>query len=71
MRIDYFTVSEQLKDQIVSCEMHGHGIELEGMKLKCCQISCDAVHELSVVYYIFSSSSVNDLMFCGKWIFVI
>ncbi|TVU51700.1 hypothetical protein EJB05_03141 [Eragrostis curvula] len=30
MRIDYFIVSEQLKDRIVSCEMHGRGIELEG-----------------------------------------
>ncbi|XP_020107635.1 DNA-(apurinic or apyrimidinic site) lyase isoform X1 [Ananas comosus] len=30
MRIDYFIVSELLKDRIVSCEMHGHGIELEG-----------------------------------------
>uniref|UniRef100_A0A1D1Y8W6 DNA-(apurinic or apyrimidinic site) endonuclease n=1 Tax=Anthurium amnicola TaxID=1678845 RepID=A0A1D1Y8W6_9ARAE len=30
MRIDYFIVSEQLKDRIVSCEIHGHGIELEG-----------------------------------------
>ncbi|OAY86028.1 DNA-(apurinic or apyrimidinic site) lyase [Ananas comosus] len=30
MRIDYFIVSERLKDRIVSCEMHGHGIELEG-----------------------------------------
>ncbi|KAK6920589.1 Endonuclease/exonuclease/phosphatase [Dillenia turbinata] len=30
MRIDYFLVSETLKDRIVLCEMHGHGIELEG-----------------------------------------
>ncbi|KAJ8536559.1 hypothetical protein K7X08_034960 [Anisodus acutangulus] len=30
MRIDYFIVSEKLKDRIVSCEMHGHGIELDG-----------------------------------------
>ncbi|XP_057534602.1 DNA-(apurinic or apyrimidinic site) endonuclease isoform X1 [Amaranthus tricolor] len=30
MRIDYFLVSEKLKDRIVSCKMHGHGIELEG-----------------------------------------
>lgn len=30
MRIDYFLVSEQLKDRIVSCKMHGRGIELEG-----------------------------------------
>ncbi|AQK41767.1 DNA-(apurinic or apyrimidinic site) lyase [Zea mays] len=30
MRIDYFLVSEQLKDRIVSCEMHGRGIELDG-----------------------------------------
>lgn len=30
MRIDYFLVSEKLRDQIVSCKMHGHGIELEG-----------------------------------------
>ncbi|XP_072950804.1 DNA-(apurinic or apyrimidinic site) endonuclease isoform X1 [Typha angustifolia] len=30
MRIDYFIVSELLKDRIVSCEMHGCGIELEG-----------------------------------------
>jgi len=30
MRIDYFIVSEQLKDRIISCEMHGRGIELEG-----------------------------------------
>jgi len=34
MRIDYFIVSEQLKDRIISCEMHGRGIELEGKKLK-------------------------------------
>ncbi|KAJ7956117.1 DNA-(apurinic or apyrimidinic site) lyase [Quillaja saponaria] len=30
MRIDYFIVSEKLKDRIVKCEMHGQGIELEG-----------------------------------------
>ncbi|XXG62402.1 hypothetical protein AAC387_Pa05g0764 [Persea americana] len=30
MRIDYFAVSEKLKDRIASCEMHGQGIELEG-----------------------------------------
>ncbi|KAG6478637.1 hypothetical protein ZIOFF_062080 [Zingiber officinale] len=30
MRIDYFIVSEKLKDKIVACQMHGHGIELEG-----------------------------------------
>ncbi|KAJ8553974.1 hypothetical protein K7X08_024652 [Anisodus acutangulus] len=30
MRIDYFIVSEKLKDRIVSCEMHGRGIELDG-----------------------------------------
>ncbi|XP_026404827.1 DNA-(apurinic or apyrimidinic site) lyase-like isoform X2 [Papaver somniferum] len=30
MRIDYFLVSETLKDRIVSCEMQVHGIELEG-----------------------------------------
>lgn len=30
MRIDYFIVSEELKDRIVACEMQGHGIELEG-----------------------------------------
>ncbi|KAL6177570.1 hypothetical protein ACLB2K_049096 [Fragaria x ananassa] len=30
MRIDYFVVAEQLKDRIVSCEMHGQGIELQG-----------------------------------------
>uniref|UniRef100_J3NCM9 DNA-(apurinic or apyrimidinic site) endonuclease n=1 Tax=Oryza brachyantha TaxID=4533 RepID=J3NCM9_ORYBR len=30
MRIDYFIVSEKLKDRIVSCEIHGRGIELEG-----------------------------------------
>lgn len=30
MRIDYFLVSEKLKDRIVSCKIHGHGIELEG-----------------------------------------
>uniref|UniRef100_A0A0A9E3L8 Endonuclease/exonuclease/phosphatase domain-containing protein n=1 Tax=Arundo donax TaxID=35708 RepID=A0A0A9E3L8_ARUDO len=30
MRIDYFIVSEQLKDRIISCEMHGRGVELEG-----------------------------------------
>ncbi|XP_073144664.1 DNA-(apurinic or apyrimidinic site) endonuclease isoform X2 [Henckelia pumila] len=30
MRIDYFIVSEKLSDRIVSCEMHGQGIELEG-----------------------------------------
>ncbi|KAF7124282.1 hypothetical protein RHSIM_Rhsim12G0171200 [Rhododendron simsii] len=30
MRIDYFIVSEKLKDRIVACEMHGQGIELQG-----------------------------------------
>ncbi|KAM7275684.1 hypothetical protein ACFE04_017550 [Oxalis oulophora] len=30
MRIDYFTISEKLKERVVACEMHGHGIELEG-----------------------------------------
>nr|GEZ08621.1 DNA-(apurinic or apyrimidinic site) lyase [Tanacetum cinerariifolium] len=30
MRIDYHLVSEELKDKIVKCEMHGQGIELEG-----------------------------------------
>ncbi|WCJ36193.1 DNA-(apurinic or apyrimidinic site) endonuclease [Euphorbia peplus] len=30
MRIDYFVASEKLADRIISCEMHGHGIELEG-----------------------------------------
>lgn len=30
MRIDYFIVSEQLKEHIVACEIHGHGIEREG-----------------------------------------
>ncbi|CAI0548247.1 unnamed protein product [Linum tenue] len=30
MRIDYFLVSEKLKDQIVSCEHWGRGIEQEG-----------------------------------------
>jgi exonuclease III len=30
MRIDYFTVSEKLKEKIVACEMHGQGIELQG-----------------------------------------
>ncbi|WOL11298.1 DNA-(apurinic or apyrimidinic site) lyase [Canna indica] len=30
MRIDYFLVSEKFKDRIVACDMHGHGIELEG-----------------------------------------
>ncbi|XP_031283548.1 DNA-(apurinic or apyrimidinic site) lyase [Pistacia vera] len=30
MRIDYFIVSEELKNRIVACEMHGQGIELEG-----------------------------------------
>lgn len=30
MRIDYFVVSEKLKDRIVACEMHGQGIELQG-----------------------------------------
>ncbi|RCV18521.1 hypothetical protein SETIT_3G307300v2 [Setaria italica] len=29
MRIDYFIVSEQLKGRVISCEMHGRGIELE------------------------------------------
>lgn len=42
MRIDYFIVSEQLKDRIVSCKMHGHGIELEGpiqfLSYKQCEI---------------------------------
>ncbi|XP_021762044.1 DNA-(apurinic or apyrimidinic site) lyase-like [Chenopodium quinoa] len=30
MRIDYFLVSEMLKDRIISCKMHGQGIELDG-----------------------------------------
>ncbi|KAM7471481.1 hypothetical protein LguiA_009664 [Lonicera macranthoides] len=30
MRIDYFVVSEKLKDRIAACEMHGRGIELQG-----------------------------------------
>lgn len=30
MRIDYFIVSEKFKDRIVSCEIHGKGIELQG-----------------------------------------
>ncbi|KAI4329516.1 hypothetical protein MLD38_027897 [Melastoma candidum] len=30
MRIDYFLVSEKLKDRIIKCQMHGRGIELEG-----------------------------------------
>lgn len=30
MRIDYFIVSEKMKDRIVACEMHGQGIELQG-----------------------------------------
>ncbi|XP_017217000.2 DNA-(apurinic or apyrimidinic site) endonuclease [Daucus carota subsp. sativus] len=30
IRIDYFIVSETLKDRIVACEMHGKGIELQG-----------------------------------------
>ncbi|KAM6570181.1 hypothetical protein CsatB_018166 [Cannabis sativa] len=30
MRIDYFIVSEKLKDRILACEMHGKGIELQG-----------------------------------------
>ncbi|KAK4844936.1 hypothetical protein QYF36_026201 [Acer negundo] len=30
MRIDYFVVSEELKDRIAACEMRGRGIELEG-----------------------------------------
>ncbi|KAL4193458.1 hypothetical protein AMTRI_Chr06g199450 [Amborella trichopoda] len=30
MRIDYFLVSEKLKDRLVACEIHGKGIEMEG-----------------------------------------
>ncbi|XP_019160674.1 PREDICTED: DNA-(apurinic or apyrimidinic site) lyase [Ipomoea nil] len=30
MRIDYFIVSELLKDRMISCKMHGQGIELKG-----------------------------------------
>ncbi|KAK8994030.1 hypothetical protein V6N11_008238 [Hibiscus sabdariffa] len=30
MRIDYFVLSEKLKERVASCEMHGKGIELEG-----------------------------------------
>ncbi|XP_043805958.1 DNA-(apurinic or apyrimidinic site) endonuclease isoform X2 [Manihot esculenta] len=33
MRIDYFIVSEKFKDRIVSCEIHGKGIELQGLGL--------------------------------------
>ncbi|MFQ6637670.1 hypothetical protein Gotur_012827, partial [Gossypium turneri] len=29
MRIDYFIVSEKLKERVAECEMHGKGIELE------------------------------------------
>ncbi|KAK2968251.1 hypothetical protein RJ640_030301 [Escallonia rubra] len=29
MRIDYFIVSEKLKEKIVACEMYGQGIELQ------------------------------------------
>jgi hypothetical protein len=35
MRIDYFIVSEKLKEKIVACEMHGQGIELQGKFLSC------------------------------------
>lgn len=31
MRIDYFIAAEKLKDRIVACEMHGLGIEQEGV----------------------------------------
>ncbi|KAB2000149.1 hypothetical protein ES319_D12G212100v1 [Gossypium barbadense] len=30
MRIDYFIVSEKLKERVAECEIHGKGIELEG-----------------------------------------
>ncbi|XVF54609.1 hypothetical protein PTKIN_Ptkin05aG0195500 [Pterospermum kingtungense] len=30
MRIDYFIVSDKLKDRIAACDIQGHGIELEG-----------------------------------------
>ncbi|XP_028549406.1 DNA-(apurinic or apyrimidinic site) lyase isoform X1 [Dendrobium catenatum] len=44
MRIDYFIVSEKLKDKIISCDMHGHGIELEGF---CGSDHCPVSLELS------------------------
>lgn len=41
MRIDYFIVSEKLKDRIIACEMHGKGIELQGIMLcSCFLVSC-------------------------------
>ncbi|KAG0461117.1 hypothetical protein HPP92_021414 [Vanilla planifolia] len=44
MRIDYFIVSEQLKERIVSCDIHGYGIELEGF---CGSDHCPVSLELS------------------------
>jgi len=70
MRIDYFIVSEQLKDRIISCEMHGRGIELEGKKLKWyltffmfCYTSQNSggshSNQFSATYFIFISSPVD------------
>ncbi|GAA0175256.1 hypothetical protein LIER_41879 [Lithospermum erythrorhizon] len=49
MRIDYFLVSEKLKDRIVECEIHGNGIELDGfygsdhcpVSLELCEINSE------------------------------
>ncbi|KAF3793666.1 DNA-(apurinic or apyrimidinic site) lyase [Nymphaea thermarum] len=46
MRIDYFIVSEVLKDRIISCKIHGQGIELVGF---CGSDHCPVSLELSPV----------------------
>ncbi|KAI3915406.1 hypothetical protein MKW98_022364 [Papaver atlanticum] len=49
MRIDYFLVSEPLKDRIVSCEMQGHGIELEGFfGSDHCPVTLELSHKTSI-----------------------
>lgn len=50
MRIDYFLVSEKLRDQIVSCKMHGHGIELEGISCSVLQVKINMNNQLSYLF---------------------
>ncbi|GJN41355.1 hypothetical protein PR202_gn00718 [Eleusine coracana subsp. coracana] len=58
MRIDYFIVSEPLKERIVSCEMHGRGIELEGMKLKILPIQ----HSWQSQYFYLDGNSTDIIV---------
>lgn len=60
MRIDYFVVSEHLKERLVSCEMHGRGIELEGM-----HSFLPNVNQQSIVFEV----KVCLLLFCFSYRF--